>query len=102
MENLSTGLRVLAIIIIILGVLGSLAIVVSFDREAYDYAKENKIIYEEEYEVLKAELSATWVYASGILIGSLASGMVILALERIMITLEVIKNGGDTSKFDTM
>lgn len=91
-NNVKDGLRALGIIVIVLGLIGSFLILISFDYETYNHIKDLPLTYSEEIAIMKAERIDTWVTGIGLAIGSLTMGLVLLALERLITLLEEIES----------
>lgn len=85
---LNTFIGKLGIVFIILGVIGAIGIIFSFDWEAWNDAKDFPLIHSEELTLLKPQLMTTWIYAGVALLGNLAIGSVLMALDKIINILE--------------
>ncbi len=79
-----TFVGVMGIILIILGVIGTIGILFSFDWSTYNDIKGSSILYEDELIIMKAELNTIWIMAGASLIGCLALGSILLALDKII------------------
>lgn len=82
-------LFILGVIFIILGLIGFLVIVTSFDYELYNDIKD-RITFIDEANIMKAQLVNTWITGSGFLLANLAIGAFFIALDRIALTLREI------------
>lgn len=85
---------VMGIILIIIGIVGAVGIVLSFDWSQYSYVKDVSSIYEERLITMKAELTTTLIMAGATLIGNLALGSVLLALDKIIQLLKELGRDG--------
>lgn len=84
-KNFYTGLGAFLIIV---GALGAVGIIFSFDWETWNRAKEYESLYADDIIMLKPLLTNTWVTAITTFLGSLAVGSVLMALGKIVDVLE--------------
>lgn len=80
---------IMGFIFILLGVVGAVLVVLSFDWQGYDFIKKFTATSSLEIEAMKAELMSTWLIAGATLIVNLAIGSVLLALDKIIRILSV-------------
>jgi len=73
---------------IVLGIIGAIGWVVSFDWSGWGDIKDLAEVYEMETAVMKEQLTTTITMALATLIGCVAVGAVMIALERIIVALE--------------
>lgn len=73
-----------------IGVLGSIGILASFDWSAWSDVKDLPYTFPEEYAVMKQEFTTLLTLAFSTLLGSLAIGSILIALDRIIAHLSVM------------
>ncbi|MFU0790193.1 hypothetical protein [Virgibacillus proomii] len=84
----------MGIIFIIIGIIGFIVILTSFDYQTYNELKTDSYLLEDEeiqFQMLEEGLMSTWVVAIGILLINVAIGSVLMALGKIIRLLEDIK-----------
>ncbi len=86
-----TFISVLGILIIVIGAIGFVATVAGFDYAEYSEMKEYADLYDEELEVMKGDLQATWIMGVFSLVGSVIAGVLLMTLGKIVNLLEGIK-----------
>lgn len=84
----------MGIVFIIIGVIGSISIVASFDYGTYNEIKQYEATYADEIQFMKDNLFSTWVVGIGSLIGCVAIGTLFITLGKILGVLNDIKDSG--------
>jgi|SRR5690625_6042270 len=79
-------------IFLVVGILGALIIVASFDWDSYNRYKGLSLTHDLEASLAKADLQAMWIAAGAVLFFNVAVGTIILSLERIAQILLLDKN----------
>lgn len=75
--------QVIGWMFIIAGIIIAILIVASFDYEYYNHVKDFPVT-ENQLEILEGQLISTWVYATILLFGNVAVGVVIMTLGKIL------------------
>lgn len=83
-----TFVGIVGIAFIVLGVLGSVGWIVSFDWTEWNSIKDLTATYEIEIAMMKEERTTVFMMATVTLIGCVAVGAVMMALDRIIGALE--------------
>lgn len=84
--------KFMGICFIVLGVIGCIAIVASFDYSYYNDIKHLTLTYAEEIEFMKEELTLTWAVGLIVLITNVAFGTLLITLDSILGELIRIRN----------
>lgn len=82
--------QIIGKIFIVLGAIGFIVILFSFDWGYYNSIKDSPNVYSNEVAFMKGQLLTTWTYAIVLLIGSSAVGVVLMTLGKILGHLEII------------
>lgn len=84
-------MAVFGVILIVIGAIGAIGIIASFDWESYKESKDYS--YGLEDTLMIPDITSMWVKAGATLIGSLAAGLLFIAVDRIALTLKRIQLG---------
>lgn len=91
----TTFVKIMGIIFIVIGIIGSIAIMFTFDWDTYNVIKD-RALFQDETALMRADLINTWTMAGLALIGNLAIGSVLLALDQIIQLLKRLSKQGVT------
>src|SRR5690625_1488904 len=86
-------MTILGFVFIALGIIGSMALMMSFDWETYNELKGYSFSNEEELNILKPQMINTIVISGAILLVNVAIGAFFIAIDKIAWTLKKIQLG---------
>lgn len=75
---------IMGIIFIVIGVVGSIGILLSFDWSTWNHVKELPLTQADTIAVLKVQRTDTFIMSAVTLIGNLAVGSLLLAMDKII------------------
>ncbi|API94000.1 MULTISPECIES: hypothetical protein [unclassified Virgibacillus] len=91
----------MGLIFIIIGVIGFITIITSFDHLEYSELKDSAYLLDEEevqLEMMKDDLMSTWVVGIGTLLINVAIGVVLMTMGKIVRLLQEIRGPLQTSE----
>ncbi|BAM46337.1 hypothetical protein [Amphibacillus xylanus] len=94
MKIRNNAAQVIGWIFIVAGIIFAILIVASFDYEYYNYVKDFPVT-EDQLDFLESELVSTWVYATILLFGHVAVGVVIMTLGKILSYVQLMALGNE-------
>lgn len=89
---------IMGVVFIVLGVLGAIGIMLSFDWEEWNFIKDMSLSQSETIAFMAAQRNETLIMAFLALVGNLAIGSVLLALDKIIGLLQSNKQEVDKSE----